>query len=52
MREQFSRHAPRLPDAKMPVTHLALAPGPTSRQLHGLVMSSDCNSGAASATAK
>ncbi|HNI59896.1 MAG TPA: sulfatase [Pseudomonadota bacterium] len=41
MREQFSRHAPRLPDAKMPVTHLALAPGPTSRQLHGLVMSSD-----------
>ncbi len=41
MRDLFSRHAPRLPDAKMPVTHLALAPGPTSRQLHGLIMSSD-----------
>lgn len=41
MRELFTRHAPRLPDAKMPVTHLALAPSPTSRQLHGMLLSND-----------
>ncbi len=41
MREQFTRQAPRLPDAKMPITHLALAPSPSSRQLHGVLMSSD-----------
>lgn len=41
MRELFTRHAPRLPDAKIPLTHLALAPSPTSRQLHGILMSSD-----------
>ncbi len=41
MRELFTHHAPRLPDAKMPVTHLALAPSPTSRQLHGMLLSND-----------
>jgi len=41
MRDLFTRHSPRLPDAKMPITHLALAPSPTSRQLHGTLMSSD-----------
>ncbi|HMU38130.1 MAG TPA: sulfatase [Pseudomonadota bacterium] len=41
MREMFSQHAPRLPDAKLPLLHLALAPGPASRQLHGFFESSD-----------
>ena len=41
MRTLFSQHAPRLPDAKLPVTHLALAPVPSNRLLRGLVKSSD-----------
>lgn len=41
LRTEFVQRAPRSPEARLPVTHLALAGGPGSRVLSGVLLSDD-----------
>jgi arylsulfatase A-like enzyme len=41
MRAEFTQRAPRPPEAKLPITHLALAPGGGARVLSGVLLSED-----------